>query len=78
MSQRLTTLRVMSDEFFQNFFSEHKIAISTLQFALFFFYIKPQLLRDFTIQQGVVIVFFLFLLLFTVLVVFELTLLTSY
>ena len=35
MSQQLTTLRVMSDEFFENSFSEYIIAISILQFPGF-------------------------------------------
>ena len=33
MTQRLTALWVTSDEFFQNSFFEHKIAISTLHFV---------------------------------------------
>jgi hypothetical protein len=33
MTQRLTALRVTSDEFFQNSFFECKIVISTLQFV---------------------------------------------
>ena len=39
MIQRLTALRVMSDEFFQNSFSECEIVISTLQISMFFDYV---------------------------------------
>ena len=37
MTQQLATLRVMSDEFFQNSFSEGEIAISTLQLSYWIF-----------------------------------------
>ena len=37
MPQRLTALRVMSDEFFKNSFFEYEIAISTLQYEMWRF-----------------------------------------
>ena len=42
MIQRLTALRVMSDDFFQNSFFERKIVIFTLQFDKIILYVKPQ------------------------------------